>query len=443
MSVSPRRVGALLAGALACVLAGVAAVAVPQGTAGAEPPPSAVAPEEPLFTFVSAPDMFNADVGDLRADCIQVRDGRNSWNASYARSVDTVFSALTSYDADAYLIAGDMVEGHWGEDVDRTGYFGPVRGLAARKRAVTRAGDFYYGQLLGYFDRYGVDPGELYAAVGDHEIGDLPYAPRRAGFTVEAVPTFKRVWADHFTSRQTRRGAVPRFRDRPVGTPFEDTSYATWLTPRGANGVLLVTVDVFRAGRAGVTPTVRDRHLAWFRRVLDAAPASATVIVQAHTPALTPVRAVGSSMLSVDGGADSPFWRAMNDTGKVDLYLAGEVHATTARRAGGTGGTVQVTHGGLFAFRGTGYLVGRVYEDRVELETYRFHNDYDPDSDLWATSSKRSPAQLSYDDGPQTGTLVLRDDGTVDATGDLALNPDLPPPAGPAAGRGSERRPRR
>ncbi|QCW51148.2 hypothetical protein FE634_13375 [Nocardioides dongxiaopingii] len=402
----------------------------PQRPAVADPPtsgppsspvePLPVDPADPMFTFVSSPDMFNADIGDLRTAGIRVRDGRNSWNPSYARAVDRVFGTLASYDADAYLVAGDLVEGHWGQDADRTGYFGPTRTESQKLRAVTRAGDFYYGRYRQYFRDVGIAPSSLYAAVGDHEIGDNPW--RRGGFKARAVDTYKDVWARNFT---TTASGGHRFPDRPVGTPYEDTSYATWLTPPGPDGVLLVTVDVFRHGSDdnGVSARVDGRHLAWFRGVLDAAPAEATVIVQGHTPALGPVRFSGSSRLMVEDGARSPFWRAMDGSGKVDLYLAGEVHAQTARQVRGT---VQVSHGGLFAFRGTAYVVGRVYPDRVELESHWFDNTYSTRNRLWATSSKRPPGAVSYAPEVLTGTLVLHDDGTVTSSGELGLNPDLP-----------------
>ncbi|WP_134767601.1 metallophosphoesterase [Nocardioides sp. 1609] len=398
------------------------AVAAPptSGPPTSQVEPLPVDPDDPMFTFVSSPDMFNADVGDLRTAGIRVENGRNSWNPSYARAVDRVFGTLASYDADAYLVAGDLVEGHWGQDADRTGYFGRTRTERQKLRAVTRAGDFYYGRFKQYFRDVGISPSTLYPAVGDHEIGDNPW--RHDSFKSRAVETYKDAWSRSFTT--TARGGH-RFADRPVGTPYEDTSYATWLTPAGPDGVLLVTVDVFRHGPGGdgVSATVDGRHLAWFRGVLEAAPAEATVIVQAHTPALGPVRSSGSSRLMVKDGEDSPFWRAMDGSGKVDLYLAGEVHAQTARQVHGT---VQVSHGGLFAFRGTAYVVGRVYPDRVELESHWFDNTYSVRTRLWATSSKRSPGSISYAPEVLTGTLVLHDDGTVTSSGDLGLNPDLP-----------------
>jgi len=52
------------------------------------------------------------------------------------------------------------------------------------------------------------------------------------------------------------------------------------------------------------------------------------IFVQAHTPCLPPVRAQSSSMMMVTDYSDSKLWQAMRNQA-VDLFFAGEVHATT------------------------------------------------------------------------------------------------------------------
>lgn len=378
-------------------------------------------PVPPVLTFVSAPDLLNGDVADVRPS----RRGRgwergdpNSWNADYEAAVRTVFGSIASHDPDAVLVAGDLVEGHWGIDVDRTGIFGPVDTFKQRRRAVRRAGNTYYGAWKSYFATAGVDPSTVYPAVGDHEVGDNPWPA--GSFKHRAVGTFKSVWRRHFTRAA---GGGQRFPMRPRGTRHENTAYARWLGP----DVLLVTVDVFHRTPRGVVTTVQGGQLRWLKKLVGRVPADKTVIVQGHTPAIGPVRSRASSRLFLRGGEENPFWRFINDSGNVDFYFAGEVHAHTARQTG-QGSTVQVTHGGLFTVNGTSYVVGRVFADgRTTLDSYDFRvTRDDPALELWQTSMKRPVEHLSYEAAAvHRGGLTLQDGAVTASWGDLALNPAL------------------
>ena len=129
---------------------------------------------------------------------------------------------------------------------------------------------------------------------------------------------------------------------RPLGTPYEKTSYAYV-----HKNVIFVTVDAFHNNGSGlfdkeqgiggtgiVTCTVVGDHLAWFEEVLKEAsedPAIEHIFVQAHIPILQPVRKINSSGQYFDHGTDSDFWKLMQKY-EVDIYFGGEVHSNTATK---------------------------------------------------------------------------------------------------------------
>ena len=251
------------------------------------------APEDPpkrpevAYRFVSIPDLFNADLGDVRGQPGWDPGDPNSTNASYEEAIDVVLDAIEAEDPAFVAVAGDLVEGHWGEDLDNTGIFGPVGTDAERLRAITAAGDLYYGQWRDRFARRGL---RVYPALGDHEIGDdlggQPMDQRwPAGtFRHRAVPTYKAVWARNFT---TAPGTGRRYPLRPIETQWEDTAYAV----RPDDETLLVSVDVFRYNDRGVQPIVSGGQLRWLRGLLTDARRRGidNVIVQGHVPVLGPV----------------------------------------------------------------------------------------------------------------------------------------------------------
>lgn len=379
------------------VLAIIVAFAV-ASTSGERAPGSARAlaadADTPLFRFVSMPDFLNTDVGDTR-----LRAGRgwepgdpNSLNTSWARAVNVILDEVQTEDPDVVLVAGDLVEGHWGIDADGTGIFGPTGTRAQRLTAVTNAGNLYYGEWAKRFRERGL---RVLPALGDHEVGDNPW--NAGSFKLAAVPTYKRVWARHFT----RSGTGYRYVDRPIGTAFEETAYAV----RMAN-TLFVSIDVFRVTHQSMTVTVSGGQLAWLDGLLGRARADGVqhIVVQGHTPVLGPLRSRSSSRLTMAGGGAAPFWQVLKRH-NVDLYLSGEMHDITTQ----TDGVLQVVHGGLSQVGDANYLVGDVYADRIELRLEEMSGSVtDATRRLWQTSSKRPPAGISLLRGAQTvGTMVI------------------------------------
>lgn len=378
------------------------------------------APEEPVYTFISAPDLLNADFGDLRGYPGWRPGSPNSWNKTSDDSLNRLFREMASWQPDGIFVAGDQVRGHWDTDNARTGTFGPVGTPAERRAAIRRAGDFYYQTWRDRFGANGIDYSTVYPGIGDHEIGDNPWP--RGSFAHDAVPLFKQIWADRLMAEDS---GEQRFDDRPVGTRYDDTAYATYLTPE----LLLVTVDTFAWSEKTLDLDVRGGQLEWLRGVLAAADPDTTVMVQGHVPALTPVRSRGSSDLTLAGGGASAFWQLLEEY-DVELYLTGEVHAFTASQQVDRG-TVQLAHGGLFAHGTTGYAIGRVYADgRVTIEARKMMDQAtgaDADRGLWQTRNAVQ-AKVRFGDTSETvGTMTIEADGTLAArTGDLA--PWTPPP---------------
>lgn len=359
--------------------------------------------------LVSSPDFINADVGNLSRgpgfwrDRPAARRSVNAINSSYRRSLDTVLDDWAGLAPDGVLAAGDIVEGRWAEDTERTGNFGPLRTRAQREQAVRRAARTFYPQWKQRFTSRGLN---VYPAVGDHELGDNDWpAAKRA-----LVPTYREEFARAFTT--SRRGAV--YADRPRG-PLAGTAYAFRPSPQ----VQVVSLDAFDITARRARVRVEGAQLRWLERVLRRARRDGVrwTVVQAHPPVLGPVRSRGSSDLSLAGGARSPLWRLMQDYG-VDLYLAGEVHDVTMAESGGV---TQLAHGGLFAFGGVNYAVLDFYDDRIEVDL----RDYDVQvrrdgRRLWETRSPGLPRSVKVGPVAHTiGTATITDAGPVERSGVL------------------------
>lgn len=362
----------------------------------------ATAQEAPRLTFVSAPDMWNTDVGDV-SDAPGHDPGEpNSINAAYRVATATVLDELASNDPDFALVAGDKVEGRWHSDYDNVQIFGPVGTHTQRRAAVTAAGDVYYPQWREAFKQRGIP---VYAALGDHEIGDNPWpigAPKTA-----LVPDYKAVWAKHFTKTNGKF----RYSNRPVGTRFEKTAYAIRRGP-----VLIVTVDVFnRRSDTSIHAEVVNGQLDWVKRVLASARADRSieyVIVQGHTPVVTPVRVHRSSAMVLEQGTSSAFWKLLSRY-NVDLYLTGEVHDITASRYAGV---QQIAHGGVIGYGNhTSYLVGQLFGDRLELElrSAPVTNGSLSDAKLWQTSAHRPREVPVVGRFTSLGRMVISKDGAA------------------------------
>jgi len=364
---------------------------------------------EPDYRFLSSPDFMNADLADLSRLRNWRRSMPNSWNSSYAATIDTILDTFESEAPQDVLVAGDLVNGHWGGR-DRTGIFGPTHTQQQRVSATKRAANFYFSRWRRLFDARDLP---VYAAVGDHDLGDNPW---RGGHDPEQA-RFKRQHQGVFKSSFYRNVVKPsHVSDRPAG-PAHDTAYATYLSPE----VLLVTVNVFQRTRDNVIPELDRAQLAWLDRTLAAAERRGTdwIVVQGHVPVLKPVRTHGSSAIYYRGGAKSPFWRTMAKH-HVDLYLHGEVHEVSVRRADGI---TQVSHGGTVGmpspqgYGATNYVLGEVFGDTMWLRDNLFTPTMvDYSRQLWqlgGDSHRPVIHKRISDHAPVIGHLVLTSDNQL------------------------------
>jgi hypothetical protein len=391
-------------------------------------------PEPPIdYAFVSMPDFLNADVADLSH--LPTFDGRheNGTSPAWERAIGNVLDAVQREGTGHLYIAGDLVEGEWGRDDDASGIFGPVETRDDRRRAVLRAGSVYYRQTMRRFAERGL---AVYPALGDHELGDNPWGLGLgwyAEFKYRNLGLFKHVYSKYVMRRPD---GVHRFRNRPPGQA-NGTAYAVRPHP----DVQLVTLDVFRRGWRKGRWTVRhsiDRaQFDWLNRVLTKANADGvqTIIVQAHTPIAAPVRERHTSGLMYEKGAGSPLWRLMRRH-RVDLYLAGEVHAVTTSHRDGI---LQIAHGGLMKTGDANYIVVKISGSSISVQAKAF-----PDAGIRGAGVRRlwhsNPHQYSLPDGlhyPRepvlTGELVMSTDNSAPSvhTGTLELGFQRPAPAAP------------
>jgi hypothetical protein len=406
---SRRRIAAVTLGALA-VTAALTTTAHPAGRQGSDeggdtasrvPHPSG----SPDYRFLSSADFMNGDIADLRTSRRWRPGMPNSWNASYAQTVATVMDTFAAEQPDDVFVAGDLVNGHWGQDSSRSGVFGPVRTDRQRQAALKRAANFYYGQWRALFAERDLD---VHASIGDHEIGDNPWGGRsaRKRFHRAMLPTYKSRFADNIVEP----GGYTR---HPRG-PAARTAYATYVDPE----VLLVTVDQFRVGRGNVRLELDRQQLRWLDRVLGEAEERGTdwIVVQGHVPVATPVRSWGSSRLVYEGGTDSAFWQTMAEH-HVDVYLNGEVHDTTFIHEDGI---AQISHGGMLgaaaSVGGTNYVLGEVFGDTMWLRDNRFEvASVDRSAKLWQTTRQGAPVitKVLAPDPPVVGEIVLTKDNQV------------------------------
>jgi uncharacterized repeat protein (TIGR01451 family) len=320
--------------------------------------------EQPLV-FISAPDIHNIEAF--------MREGHSTKLSQF----DVMLAGMASFNPSFVLLPGDLGSQHWWENKYKSicAQDGTVRDTIMGCASKT------YPKLLSYMDNYGLPL--VYVVVGDHEIGDNNWG---LGIRSDSVPYFKEAFAKYFTKNADGSsrfngslGGVPL---RPIGTPYEHTSYAFQIA-----NVLFVVVDEFRQDSpklvlsrlSTVKATVDyDGQMQWLDRLLSAAKQQAGIqhiIVSGHLPVLSPVRGQKSSMLYFDSQRNSDFWKLLQKY-KVDVYLAGEVHKTTVIKDPDSN-VMQIAHKSGCNGDDGGFLVGRVYADRIELDQQSLRVDID------------------------------------------------------------------
>jgi len=289
------------------------------------------------WTFVSIPDFLNFDI----------EYPQEGWEDA----LGFIVKSMKQEDPAFAMVAGDLVMGHWGTD----------------EMEIHEWADRYYPQWTERFQDHNL---KVYAAIGDHEIGDNPWRGEKA----EAVQYYKDAFRKHLKM--------------PLNGPAHMQGTAFYWVHKNA---LFLSVDVFEDGKSKqgeIAAGVTGAQLKWFEQVLKTHRDKVDhIIVMGHTPILRPVRTYSSSGMLTEQGRESAFWQTMVKY-DVDLYLCGEVHAVTCTQRDGI---QQVAHGGLIG-RTTqpNHMVVTVHKDRLELNIKEI-DLINGEGRLWQKNKSRGP----------------------------------------------------
>ena len=213
---------------------------------------------EVVTRIISIPDFLNSDLASVAGTYPEhVERYGNSMSPDQNANINHVLDRIATYSPDAVLVAGDLVEGHWGMDSLDTGIFGPVGNAAERTAQMHRAADHYYRAWAGRFSRRGL---RVFPALGDHEIGDNPWT----GWKLANQAQFRAAFARHFTENAD---GSPRYPNRPVGTEQEMTSYGHWV-----GDAYVLSVDEFTTTPNTVLVTVTGDHAGLDGRIARGSP---------------------------------------------------------------------------------------------------------------------------------------------------------------------------
>ncbi len=325
--------------------------------------------------------------------------------AAVEQDVANVTMLRETFGGDLILLPGDSNGGHW----DTPKFIKKFEPGLSPEQSILKAGHLCYSGMVRSFRKGGYPM--LLMAVGDHELGDNPWPAGSA--VARCQPQFRAAFAKEFNTasdggRFLYRAPIGSAPSRPLGTPYESTSYAV----RHKN-VLFVTVDVFHqegpskviGDQGAVTGTVAGKHLEWLEHVLGEARKDAGVrhiFVQAHLPVIHPVRKVNSSGMMMDGDTSCEFWQTLRKH-RVDIYFAGEVHANTVTKDPESDLIQLVSRGNVF----NNFLTVDVADDRIDIVC---HNQ---------TGSKPSDGEYK-----RIGQLTIDKTGAntaFEATGELSF----------------------
>lgn len=397
------------------------------------------------WTFVSSPDLFNSDIGDLSGGtdaavaalfdpnyASNLVQAANWNNVSHDNSVTPTMAAtynqlltemhtMAGGDPQAFVVAGDLINGRWPNNASSMINNFTVNGSGTRAQAIDNAADVYFSWYRELLRQNGFDT--VLAAIGDHDIGDNDWRTNanKKNDVDNMKIAFGRNMVDPLGLPATWNGVSSTAPENGV-SQYDEGSFL-----KQVNNVLFVTIDVFKYEGNGpnlhpqygvVTPTVDGSHLAWVDSVLTAANSDPTVdhiILQGHTPVFRGTRKIASSGMMMDDRDDSAFWQTLqahshDNGGKVRMWFGGEVHTTTAAKDPDSD-IVQLVHGNPPLGSGdTNYVVFEVDGDVITA------NHYEVDlqgggGNYWQPSDSTNAGVGGMTPGVLTGTM------TIDASG--------------------------
>jgi len=287
---------------------------------------------DPAWNFASCPDYHQAE-----------RELTPPIPQDNLERINAFMGDVAAHGAEFLMVAGDFLDGRWTAPA-----FVKQYGHGDANAAIRNAGVIAYGGFLNRLASQGIP--RLIPAVGDHELGDNNWKTK---VKKNALPAYRSVFSDMLLKDKQGRWLwnepVGKCPARPAGTLYEATSNAY----RRKN-VLIVTLDVFETSqttlldaRTGyVRVSLDSSQLAWLDELLGQArldPSIKHIIVQGHCAVLWPMRKYRSSGLYFQPEAGKRFWDVLKKY-QVDMYIAGEVHASTVTI--GDGDVTQWVHGG-------------------------------------------------------------------------------------------------
>ncbi|MBE0679106.1 MAG: metallophosphoesterase [Bacteroidales bacterium] len=322
------------------------------------------------WTFASYPDFHSGD-WDLREDL----------NPDAFSDQHKVIADIASFNPEFLLLTGDMIGGMWLNNEHLRKKYGAEEDL---KKFIHSCAVICYEGVNSRFAEHGL---KVYGCVGDHEVGDQNWEVN--SIKSLAVRYFKEAFASAYTlgskGESLFTGLIGSVPQRPAGTPYENTSYAFI-----HKNVMVVTVDIFTQDspfvplhpvRGTVYPDITGGHQKWLDDVLEAGNSIDSVdfiIVQSHFPVLLPVRKHQTSHMTVLNEEESAFWNILKKH-KVDVYLAGEVHALTPS-IDNQGGIIQIVHGSFNNYPNPllNYLITEVSDDKLTIfsREKKYENDF-------------------------------------------------------------------
>jgi len=312
------------------------------------------------LVFICQPDWHAGDRA-LESDSL--------WEES-TRNREIILSDMRRYGPKYLLIAGDMIGGNWLEE-RRAGLIRRFAPGGTDDDLVYACATILYDAMNRQFRSFGMEP---IASLGDHDLGDQNWS--RGSAKAGVIYAYKRAFAAAYTldaeGNSRSDGLIGGAPQRPVGTAYENTSYAFV-----DQNVLFVTIDIYRfEGPDTTLDPVRGvfsielapEQEGWLDRLLAEAAAIDSIqftVVQAHHPVLIPMRKIQTSSITVKDCGNSSFWKLLQKH-NVDVYISGEVHALTPM----IDAESQIAHiicGSLTGKTVHNYLVCRASDRRLEM----------------------------------------------------------------------------
>lgn len=215
------------------------------------------------YRIVQLSDFFNADIGYFGGDW-----GIDGSDPIVEESLKKFLSIIKAENPDFVIVTGDIIGGRWWGGTGKSKLqnifpFGPNnRDLDVYKAFAENAAAVYYPAWFQRFEDAGLT---VHVCPGDHEYGDLPeqwVKPSGDGIVNAASKYQIEIFAQYQTDY-----LPPVQVERPVGTPFENTSYS--FVHKGTKFILLDQFDYQYASTNMMADfgkfycTVRGAYLDW------------------------------------------------------------------------------------------------------------------------------------------------------------------------------------